>query len=60
LLPVEVEYAERAPAAGAMAEMLAGAIKRDLGVSARITLRPFGSLPRTEGKTRRVVRKDRP
>ena len=59
LLPVEVEAAEDAPAAEAMAEMLAGAIKRDLGVSARIALCPFGSLPRTEGKTRRVVRKDR-
>ena len=55
-----MEAAEGAPAAEAMAEMLAGAIKRDLGVSARIALRPFGSLPRTEGKTRRVVRKDRP
>jgi len=60
LLPVEVERAEGAPAGEAMAEMLAGAIKRDLGVSARIALRPFGSLPRTEGKTRRIVRKDRP
>jgi phenylacetate-CoA ligase len=59
LLPVEVERAESAPAGEALAEMLAGAIKRDLGVSARIALCPFGSLPRTEGKTRRVVRKDR-
>lgn len=58
LLPVEVERAEGAPVAEALAETLAGAIKRDLGVTARITLRPFGSLPRTEGKTRRVVRKD--
>src|SRR5262249_30313115 len=63
LLPVEVERAEvergqGAPAAETLAETLAGAIKRDLGVTARIALRPFGSLPRTEGKTRRVVRKE--
>ena len=45
--------------AEALAETLAGAIKHDLGVTARIALRPFGFLPRTEGKTRRVIRKDR-
>jgi len=28
-------------------------------LSARVTLLPFGTLPRTEGKTRRVIRKDR-
>lgn len=58
LLPVEVEHAEGATAAEALAATLAAAIKHDLGVTARIALRPFGSLPRTEGKTRRVVRKD--
>ena len=40
-------------------EALAAAIKRDLGASARLTLLPFGTLPRTAGKTRRVIRKDR-
>ena len=40
--------------------LLVPSIKRDLGVSARIILLPFGSLPRSEGKTRRVIRKDRP
>ena len=59
LLPVEVECAEGSDARPALADSLAASIKRDLGVSARITLLPFGSLPRSEGKTRRVIRKDR-
>jgi phenylacetate-CoA ligase len=60
-LPVEAELA--ASGAGAMPEGLAAtvaaAIKRDLGLTARVALLPFGTLPRTEGKTRRVIRKDR-
>ena len=35
-------------------------IKRDIGITAKVTLLPFGTLPRTEGKTRRVIRKDKP
>jgi phenylacetate-CoA ligase len=59
-LPVEAEIAERLGAASeGLAEVVAAAIKRDLGLSARVTLLPFGTLPRTEGKTRRVIRKDR-
>jgi phenylacetate-CoA ligase len=60
-LPVEVELAQTLagnPPAG-LAETVAAAIKRDLGLSARITLLDFGTLPRTEGKTRRVIRQDR-
>jgi hypothetical protein len=61
-LPVEAELAEGLPAAApaGLAETLAAAIKRDLGLGARVTLLPFGTLPRTEGKSRRVIRKDRP
>ena len=61
ILPVEAELAERlAGAAPAdLAEAVAAAIKRDIGVSARVALVPFGTLPRTAGKTRRVIRKDR-
>jgi phenylacetate-CoA ligase len=62
LLPIEAELAQAAsadPPAG-LADAVAAAIKRDLGIGARITLLPFGALPRTEGKTRRVIRKDRP
>ncbi|MCC6470739.1 MAG: AMP-binding protein [Alphaproteobacteria bacterium] len=61
-LPVEAELAEprdSEPQAG-MAEAVAAAIKRELGLTARVMLLPFGALPRTEGKTRRVIRKDRP
>jgi phenylacetate-CoA ligase len=59
-LLVEAELAERAsdtPAEGVV-DGLAAAFKRELGVTARIVLLPFGSLPRTEGKTRRVIRRD--
>lgn len=59
-LLVEAETAERLGAAPAgLADALAAAIKRDLGLSARVTLLPFGALPRTEGKTLRVIRRDR-
>jgi phenylacetate-CoA ligase len=60
VLPVEAELAQGEPGAGAggLAEAVAAAIKRAIGVTARVTLLPFGALPRTEGKTRRVIRKD--
>jgi phenylacetate-CoA ligase len=59
-LPVEAEIAERLAAVPeGLAGAVAAAIKRDLGLSARVTLLPFGTLPRTEGKTRRVIRRDR-
>ena len=59
-LPVDVEAAEslgQTPQAE-LAASVARAIKRDLGLTATVTMLPFGSLPRTEGKTRRVIRKD--
>ena len=62
ILPIEAELAEglaAGPPSG-LADGLAAAIKRELGMSARVTLLPFGALPRTAGKTRRVIRKDRP
>jgi phenylacetate-CoA ligase len=61
-LPVEAELAETlagmVPAG--LAESVASDIKRDLGLTARVALLPFGTLPRTSGKTRRVIRKDLP
>jgi len=62
VLPIEAELAEALPAAApsGLAETIAAAIRRDLGLGARVTLLPFGTLPRTEGKSRRVIRKDRP
>src|SRR5690606_14340903 len=54
-LPVEAELAEGAAIEASQVE---AAIKRALGMTARVTLLPFGSLPRTEGKTRRVLRRE--
>jgi len=55
-LPIEAELAEgRAEEAG-LAEAVAGRIKTSLGATARVRLIPFNSLPRSEGKTRRVTR----
>ncbi len=56
-LPVEAELATGGTATAAAIEQ---AIKQALGMTAQVTLLPFGSLPRTEGKTRRVIRKDQP
>jgi phenylacetate-CoA ligase len=60
-LPVEAELAasHAGVAPDGLAATVAAAIKRDLGLTARVALLPFGTLPRTEGKTRRVIRKDR-
>jgi len=61
VLPLEVERAQHARAdETATPEAIAAAIKRDIGASARVTILPPESLPRSEGKTRRVIRKDRP
>lgn len=55
-LPIEAEAASGVPADEALAARVAEAVKRDLGVTASVTVVPFGTLPRTDGKTRRVVR----
>lgn len=59
LLPVEAELALGVVPTEGMAADIERRIKRDIGVSARVTLLAFNSLPRTEGKTRRVIREDR-
>ena len=57
-LPLEVELAT---AGGADAPALAGrvteALKRELGIGAEVTVLPPRTLPRTGGKTRRVLRR---
>ena len=58
LLPLEVETATNAAPAPGLADAVAAGIKRELGVTARVNLLPFGALPRTDGKTRRVFRGD--
>ncbi len=54
-LPLEVE-SRGLNASPELARDVAAAIKRNLGVSAEVRVVPPGHLPRTEGKTRRVVR----
>jgi phenylacetate-CoA ligase len=54
-LPIEVELAEGAAPDG-LASAVEAAIKHDLGGTARVKLLPPLALPRSEGKTRRVLR----
>ena len=57
-LPVEVEIAEGAEASGALALSVEDAIKATLRASASVTLLPAASMPRTGGKTKRLIRED--
>lgn len=56
VLPVEAELAGVDTDAGELAAAIEADIKRHIGVTAQVTLLPAGSLPRTEGKTRHVIR----
>ncbi len=56
VLPVQVELAKGQQATSQLSETIEQNIKKKLGASAKIILLPFGSLPVTEGKTKRVVR----
>lgn len=53
-LTLEVELASSAEP-GALSERLQAQIKRELGVSAGVLLLPPGTLPRTDGKAKRVL-----
>lgn len=55
-LPVEVELTEGAAHPQDFDRVIEAAIKRELGATARVHVLPPLALPRTEGKTRRVVR----
>ncbi len=55
-LPVQVELAKGQNTSAELAESIEQAIKSKLGTTARVTILPAGSLPVTEGKTRRVIR----
>lgn len=57
-LPVEAELAAAGLGREGLAREIEAAIKRDIGATAAVTLAPANSLPRTEGKTRRVIRED--
>lgn len=56
VLPVEAELAVEGTGPLNLAERIAADIKRHIGVTARVRLLTAGSLPRTEGKTRHVIR----
>ena len=56
LLPLEAELAPGGEVSADLATAIAEAIKKDIRVSAEIELLPPRSLPRNEGKTRRVFR----
>jgi len=56
VLPVEAEVGQGHGPADELATAVERRIKAELGATARVRLVPFRSLPRTEGKTRRVIR----
>jgi phenylacetate-CoA ligase len=56
ILEVEVELASEPTDSSQLNEHIERDIKRRIGVTARVTLLPPESLPRTEGKTRHVIR----
>lgn len=55
-LPVEAELLKTLGDSPGLAAQIETAIKQQLGISARVKLLEANSLPRTEGKTRRVIR----
>ncbi|MEE9301685.1 MAG: AMP-binding protein [Alphaproteobacteria bacterium] len=57
-LPVEAELAQSVQASPALAEAIASAIKDEARVSASVDLLAPLSLPRSEGKTQRVIREE--
>ena len=56
-LPVEAELAQGSVPDEGLASVIERSIKSEIGVSARVSLSTFNSLPRNEGKTRRVIRR---
>ncbi|MBE7638678.1 phenylacetate--CoA ligase family protein [Sneathiella sp. P13V-1] len=56
VLPIETELNEESGAQDILRQRIADAIKSKLGASAEVKLLPPNALPRTEGKTKRVVR----
>jgi phenylacetate-CoA ligase len=59
-LPLEVELAPGREATPELAAEVAEAVHRHIRVTAEVALLPARALPRTAGKTRRVIRKEAP
>jgi phenylacetate-CoA ligase len=57
VLPVEAELAEDHTKSEGLAEAIERRIKTEIGITARLALLLFNSLPRSEGKTRRLIRR---
>jgi len=55
-LPIEIELANDVADQPGLANKIENEIKQTVGASARVTLLAPQSLPRTEGKTKRVIR----
>lgn len=55
-LPIEVELADGKEASPSLADTVERTFKSTIGATADVTFLPPHSLPRTEGKTRRVIR----
>ena len=55
-LPVQVELAAHSQDDGTLAQRLQAQCKESLGATIRVTILPYGSFPRSEGKTKRVIR----
>ena len=55
-LPIEVELANEVPDQSDLANHIEHEIKQTVGASAKVTLLAPQSLPRTEGKSKRVIR----
>jgi len=55
-LPIEIELANDVADQSGLANKIENEIKQTVGASARVTLLAPQSLPRTEGKTKRVIR----
>lgn len=56
VLPVTAELAAGTHETGNLSEKIETYFKQKLGATIRITLVPHGTFPRTEGKTKRVIR----
>lgn len=55
-LPVHVELAAGGQDDGTLGPRIEAEFKKKLGATLRVTILPYGTFPRTEGKTKRVIR----
>ena len=56
-LPVHAELAKGQTGVPGLEDRITAEIKSALGAAAKVTIKPAGTFPVTEGKTQRVIRK---